>query len=1115
MKHNMRSRLLAFLLTLAMLVAMAPAALADDPADGGGEGTDNTEDTQPSPVTYTLTGVTIAPGSVDLKVGEQQPLTATVTLTGSDGSKTTYNNTANLPEGCTLAVEWTVSNGRYAEAKVTDDAANSLSATLEALAVADSSQTDPLTVQVSVTLNGSAGSEAQTSACEVRITAAEPAGISLSDTTMDLAPNATAQIYAMVTPETADQTVGWTSANPGIAAVTAGTPSTTATVTAGSSAGQTTITATANSLQATCTVQVLGIVLKGDDLPNPLRTGKYYTLGYTIYGDSLKDKGVTWSSSDTDVVQISGDGYLYARSAGTATITAKINGTTYSAAMEVKVERATADVIRASAQVGSPLSFSSLISQLDIQSRNVLGGGLSYVSSLSVSPSQGTLYYRYTSGDDTGAGVATGETFYVYPSTSQMSLSEVTFVPKSDFSGTAVIRYTGSSSSGSDSFQGTIEVSVAEQQDVSYSTANGTAVQLNAYDFGVVCRSRTGRDLSYVSFTLPDSGVGTLYYNYYSPENPGTAVRSDSQYKYSGSPSIGDVYFVPASGFDGRAVVYYTAWDTNRQSYQGRMVIQVDGGTDSGTVRYSVAQGQLVTFDDDDFNTVSRNLTGYTLDCVRFTLPSASEGTLYYNYTSSGSSERVSASRSYYRSTSPYLDRVSFLAADEYTGTVSIPFTGWTTNGTSFSGTVVIRVGSRADAIQYKGTAGKEVEFQSGDFNDACLTATGSSLRYVRFTSLPSSSRGTLYYNYTSSGGYSSKVSTSSNYYRSTSPYLDSVSFVPSTSFSGTVSIPFAGWNIAGERFDGTVEVVVSASTVSSIILYTTAYSPVTFNPTDFRNACANLDMGTLSSVTFTTTYFSSAGHLYSSYDGFRAANTEVRSGTKYYLNQSPRLSEVTFVPKVGYQGSVWISYTGTNTAGRTYQGQVQIVVSPKNYSSYFSDLSSSYTWAAASVDYLYENGIVTGTSGNLYSPGASITRGQFVTMLDRALALPHTSQRSFPDVPSSSYYAASVQAASALGIVNGYGDGTFRPNAAITRADAMTMLYRAMQAVGWSLGGENTSILSYYSDGAAVPSYARGAMSVMIQNGILTGTTSGKLAPGQAMTRAEMAVVLARALTI
>ena len=214
------------------------------------------------------------------------------------------------------------------------------------------------------------------------------------------------------------------------------------------------------------------------------------------------------------------------------------------------------------------------------------------------------------------------------------------------------------------------------------------------------------------------------------------------------------------------------------------MVIQVDGGTDSGTVRYSVAQGQLVTFDDDDFNTVSRNLTGYTLDCVRFTLPSASEGTLYYNYTSSGSSERVSASRSYYRSTSPYLDRVSFLAADEYTGTVSIPFTGWTTNGTSFSGTVVIRVGSRADAIQYKGTAGKEVEFQSGDFNDACLTATGSSLRYVRFTSLPSSSRGTLYYNYTSSGGYSSKVSTSRNYYRSTSPYLDSVSFVPSTSFS-------------------------------------------------------------------------------------------------------------------------------------------------------------------------------------------------------------------------------------------------------------------------------------------------------------------------------------------
>ena len=83
-----------------------------------------------------------------------------------------------------------------------------------------------------------------------------------------------------------------------------------------------------------------------------------------------------------------------------------------------------------------------------------------------------------------------------------------------------------------------------------------------------------------------------------------------------------------------------------------------------------------------------------------------------------------------------------------------------------------------------------------------------------------------------------------------------------------------------------------------------------------------------------------------------------------------------------------------------------------------------------------------------------------------------------------------------------------------LTRAAAATILYRAMQAKGLGLGTENPGLLQAYPDGSAVPSYARGAMSVLLQAGILTGTSAGKLEPGRIMTRAEMAVVLARALT-
>lgn len=56
---------------------------------------------------------------------------------------------------------------------------------------------------------------------------------------------------------------------------------------------------------------------------------------------------------------------------------------------------------------------------------------------------QGTLYYRYTSADDTGAGVGTSERYYLSPDSGQLGLSDVTFIPKGDFSGTAVISYTG------------------------------------------------------------------------------------------------------------------------------------------------------------------------------------------------------------------------------------------------------------------------------------------------------------------------------------------------------------------------------------------------------------------------------------------------------------------------------------------------------------------------------------------------------------------------------------------------------------------------------------------------------------------------------------------------
>ena len=1229
MNHSIKRRICALLLILALLVTMVPAALADDGSE-----------TSPSPAptapvsTYKVTKVALNSHTVPaLQIGAAQDLSVEVTVevtTGETVESKTFSAASHedMPDG--LTITWTVPDERKGEVSVEQNSANPFIATATAKALAEANA-DPK--EVYVTVSAQIGAEiAPTDSCAITVVSADKPSISVAPATIGLAPNAAGQLTAAVTPPTAGQTVAWNSADTNVATVTPDpNDSTKATVTAGKNAGQTTITATANSLQATCTVQVLGIVLNGNDLPDPLRTGKNYTLGYTIYGDALQGKAITWSSDKEDVVTVE-DGYLYAQSEGSATITAQISGTTYSDSLLVTVKKGTAEVITASTRAGTPLSFSGITSRIQSCCTDVLSSPLSYVSGLSVPTDQGTLYYRYASEADTGYGLGTGDRFYVSPSTGQMGLSDITFVPKEDFSGTATISYTGYAS-GTSFFQGTIQVSVAQQQDVTYSVTGQKAVQFNADDFAQVCRSRTGRDLRSVTFSLPDSSRGTLYYGYLSAQNPGNPVSITGAYKYSGTPNLGDVYFLPAAGTSGEVVFPYTAEDVNGDTYRGRVTIQVTAAAASGDISYTVAQGGAVAFNAADFNNLSRTLTGYTLDRVRFTLPAASQGTLYYNYTSSSSyTALVSESRDYYCNSYPYIGSITFVAAKDYAGTVSIPFTAWDTSGNRFYGEVGITVSAKnADStIRYATFQGGTAVFDSNDFNTLSVNLTGSSLQYVRFT-LPAASRGILYYRYNASGGYSSQVSASNNYYRSLTPRLDDITFVASTSAAGTVSIPFTGWNVNGKSFSGTVEIdvdgapdplvyrinsdsvltfsdtdfdaycrlatgeslnalrftppsssqgtlyysyntatgrydhavaagrnyyrasypyvnqvsfvpngsysgtftlaftgwsaggrqftgtatiTVSQSQVSGIT-YSTAYNPVSFQVSDFSNVCAQRGRGSLVSVKFSASYNTDAGRLYYNYAGIHATNSEIRSTASYFVSGTPALALVSFVPRVGYSGTVVISYTGTDSQGNTYPGQVTINVQPNSASSYFSDVTSAYSWAAASIDFLYANNVVTGTGGGRYSPAKSISRGDFVTMLDRALSFPRSSYRGFSDVPANSYYADAIQAAYGLGIVTGYADGTFRPNAPVTRAEAAAMLYRAMNAVGWNLGSGSTALLNGYSDGGSVPSYAREAMAAMVQNGIITGTSSAKLSPNQTMTRAQMATVLARVLTL
>ena len=115
----------------------------------------------------------------------------------------------------------------------------------------------------------------------------------------------------------------------------------------------------------------------------------------------------------------------------------------------------------------------------------------------------------------------------------------------------------------------------------------------------------------------------------------------------------------------------------------------------------------------------------------------------------------------------------------------------------------------------------------------------------------------------------------------------------------------------------------------------------------------------------------------------------------------------------------------------------------PNSTANPFKDVSSSDYYYSA-VLWAVENGITSGTGAETFSPGGTVTRGQTVTFLYRAAGSPAVSGGSFSDVAANAYYAKAVAWANENGITSGTGNGKFGPKADCTRAQIVTLLYRA-----------------------------------------------------------------------
>lgn len=179
-----------------------------------------------------------------------------------------------------------------------------------------------------------------------------------------------------------------------------------------------------------------------------------------------------------------------------------------------------------------------------------------------------------------------------------------------------------------------------------------------------------------------------------------------------------------------------------------------------------------------------------------------------------------------------------------------------------------------------------------------------------------------------------------------------------------------------------------------------------------------------------------------------------------------------------------------------------------------FADLQPS-AWYHDGVHFVLHTGWMTGIGELRFDPAGITTRGMLVTVLYRAEKMPQTETETmlFSDVSPEKYYTNAVLWAAENKIVQGYPDGSFHPDAPITREETVTMLCRYAAWNGAAIAPEGQP--ADYPDAGQAAQYAQDALRWAVQADILRGTTAPDgqtlLAPKAGATRAQLAAMLLR----
>lgn len=170
-----------------------------------------------------------------------------------------------------------------------------------------------------------------------------------------------------------------------------------------------------------------------------------------------------------------------------------------------------------------------------------------------------------------------------------------------------------------------------------------------------------------------------------------------------------------------------------------------------------------------------------------------------------------------------------------------------------------------------------------------------------------------------------------------------------------------------------------------------------------------------------------------------------------------------------------------------------------------YTDLNMG-EWYHDGIHYCLDEGLMDGVDAGMFAPNATTSRAMIVTILWRLQGSPEVeAEETFTDVAPGDWYADAIAWAAAGGVAEGYEDGSFRPNDAITREQLAAMLWR--YAGSPEAGGD----LSAFADGAETSAWAQQAVSWAVSLGLINGVDSDRLDPKGQATRAQTATILMR----